>query len=85
MAAHVRTRWPYKVCEACGAEMVFLKNEATGKWVPCEADPDGTLPDPADLYDSKRHTSHYLNCSDPDRFTRGQKPAARKARGGGRR
>lgn len=53
--------------QSCRARIVFLKNPASGKSVPVDAD---TVEPDDDEYVSARHVSHYKTCSAPDRFSK---------------
>lgn len=48
---------PHKTCAECGAELWFVKNPDTGKHVPVTA----------------AGVSHYTDCPNPKRFSRGGK------------
>lgn len=67
-----------KRCESpkCGAEMVFLKNQKSGKMVPIDVESlsVGDLKS-LDLnseveYDKDRHVSHFRSCKDVQRFAK---------------
>ena len=65
-----------KQCEACATELIFLENPKTGKFVPVEIesiDEDELMS--IDMgeeiqYRAGAHVNHYLNCTDPNRFTK---------------
>jgi hypothetical protein len=56
-------------CKACGKALRFI-DTAAGKSMPVDAD---TCSDDDGIFDPKRHVSHFVTCTDPDRF-RKKKP-----------
>ena len=55
-----------KNCDACGRPIVFLRNQETNGLVPVDSS-SARRTDTA--YDPDRHVSHFLTCTDPDRFS----------------
>jgi hypothetical protein len=53
-------------CRSCGAEIVWLKT-INGKNMPVDAE---TFEDGDELFEPKRHTSHFATCPDAEKFRR---------------
>lgn len=60
-------------CRACQAELRFLVNLKTRKYVP--VDLATTKPEDREYDPAKGHVSHFTTCTDPNRFS-GSKPKA---------
>lgn len=56
-------------CSSCGSEIIFLKT-AAGKAMPVDYLP--TI-QPGEVFDHKKHTSHFATCPDAQRFRRKKK------------
>lgn len=57
--------------ESCRKPIIYLKNPATGKTVPVDAETVGA---DHDHYDRELgHVSHFLTCTAPGRFSKGKR------------
>ena len=58
---------------SCGAEMVFIKNDETGKWMPCNAKEEFLMimcPDTMKNKLIKGHRPHWQDCPYAEHFRR---------------
>lgn len=56
-------------CRACGKELRFIRTPA-GKSMPVDAD---TCTDDDAIWDPAKHVSHFITCTQPDRFRKPSK------------
>jgi hypothetical protein len=58
--------------DSCRKPLIWLKNPATGKSVPVDAE---TVEATDTEYVSGRHVSHFKTCTAPNRFSKGSRTA----------